>query len=120
MWFIKENTMFKYCSNCQCNTHTDEDLCIDCSNDKSLVLSKPVRKWPKWYRDNLCLYMEDLSQEQRNVARKVIKLLDEAVANGVIHDKHYNHGTKLPEGYVYEFDKLLNEAIDLYETIGIK
>lgn len=113
----------KYCSNCQRETYTTEGSCIDCGHNKLLDIkpsNKPVRKWPKWYKDQLHLYMEDLSQEQRVIARQVIKLLDEAVANGVINDKYLLHGTPLPSGYVYKFDELLNEAIDLYETIGIK
>lgn len=79
-----------------------------------------VKKWPKWYKDQLHLYMEDLSEEQRVIARKVIKLLDESVANGVIMIKHRCSGTPLPEGFIYNSDKLLSEAINLYESIGIK
>lgn len=80
----------------------------------------PVKKWPKWYKDQLYFYMEDLSEEQRVIACKVIKLLDESVANGVTMIKHRCSGIPLPEGFVHNSDELLLEAINLYESIGIK
>lgn len=79
-----------------------------------------VKRWPKWYKDTLHDCMEYLSEEDRLTARKVISLLDEAVTNGVLKDKHTFHGTPLPDGYVYKFDDLLNEAHDLFCTINIK
>lgn len=81
---------------------------------------KPIKKWPKWYLDNINDHFADLSEDQRIIARKASTLFKESVANGVIMTKHQCHGTPLPDGYVNNSNNLLLEAIDLYESIGIK
>lgn len=81
--------------------------------------NKPVKKWPKWYVDNINEHFHTLTAEQRKIAHEASKLFKEAVDNSVIKTKHQCHGTPLPAGYVYKFDELLNKAIDLYESIGI-
>lgn len=80
--------------------------------------SYPNKKCASWYINTINDQYSDLNDVQRLKARKVLRLCKEAVDNGVLRDKHTFHGDPLPEGYVYKFNELLNEAHNLYITIN--
>ena len=81
--------------------------------------TKPIKKWPSWYKGTIDDFYHTFTPEQRDIANKVKALCNEAVANGVVKDLNTFHGKPLPAGYVYRFDDLLNEAHELFHTIGI-
>ena len=81
---------------------------------------KPVKKSASWYIGTIDDRYSELTDEQHVIAKKVKALCKEAVANGVARDLNTFHGKPLPVGYVYKFDELINQAGELFETIGIK
>ena len=61
-----------------------------------------------------------LSDDQRVIAKRILKLCKDAISNGVIRDKNTFNGVPLPLDYVYRFDELLKEANKLYEEINLR
>lgn len=79
----------------------------------------PVSKSVSWLKGTINDRYSELNDVQQLKARKVLKLCDEAIANGVAKDLNTFHGKPLPEGYVYKFDELLKEANKIFNTIDI-
>ena len=79
-----------------------------------------VKRWPKWYLDDINDKFHLLSEDHKVVARKSAELFRESVQVSVIRTRHLFSGTPLPEGYVNNSEALLLEAIALYESIGME
>ena len=79
----------------------------------------PVSKSVSWLRGTINDRYSELNDVQQLKARKVLRLCDEAVTNGVARDLNTFHGKPLPDGYVYKFDALLNEANSIFNSIDI-
>ena len=79
-----------------------------------------VKRWPKWYLDDINDKFHLLSEDHKVVARKSAELFRESVQVSVIGTRNRFSGTPLPEGYVNNSDTLLLEAIALYESIGME
>ena len=79
-----------------------------------------VKRWPKWYLDDINDKFHLLSEDHKVVARKSAELFRESVQVSVIRTRNLLSGTPLPEGYVNNSEALLLEAIALYESIEIE
>ena len=79
-----------------------------------------VKRWPKWYLDDINDKFHLLSDDHRAIARKSAELFREAVQVSVIKTRNLLSGTPLPEGYINNSEALLSEAIALYESIGME
>ena len=79
----------------------------------------PVSKSVSWLRGTINDRYSELNDVQQLKARKVLRLCDEAITNGVARDLNTFHGKPLPDGYVYKFDALLDEANSIFNSIDI-
>ena len=79
-----------------------------------------VKRWPKWYLDDINDKFQYLSEDQRSLARKATELFKQSVEVSVINTRHLFSGTPLPEGYVNNSNDILLEAISIYESIGME
>lgn len=79
-----------------------------------------VKRWPKWYLDDINDKFQYLSEDQRSLARKATELFKQSVEVSVINTRHLFSGTPLPDGYVNNSEALLSEAIALYESIEME
>ena len=79
-----------------------------------------VKRWPKWYLDDINDKFQYLPEDKKVLARKSAELFREAVQVSVIRTRNLLSGTPLPEGYVNNSEALLLEAISIYESIGME
>lgn len=79
-----------------------------------------VKRWPKWYLNDINDKFPYLSENQRVLARKASELFKKAVQVSVIKTRNLLSGTPLPEGYVNNSNDILLEAISVYESIGME
>ena len=79
--------------------------------------NKPSKKWASWYIESINNSVDGLTEEQLPLAHEAKEAFGVAVERAVIEFKVRFHNVTLPDGK--SSNTLLEEAIELYEAIGI-